>query len=318
MIRHIASSLLPYSEAITLVLPSIVLFLIYSKENRFSRKLQRNTYLYSTLGVLFTFCGIWVGLDHFDPNNISSSLPGILYGFKSSFSSSICGMFGGILSSVFIEYHIEDEIDDPISSILITLRDILKSNIKIKESIESSVGENTKEVMFGFKNMSESSSEVLMEGLKEVIHKFDAKISGHLAESLTNLKESGEKMLEVITEEHSFHRQVKEDRESQMIAIKEMSENSIKAAEAFSGLISSYLRMEKNAEVASESFEQIGKLAHQARTSSRDMDSFMKTFSDQFSKVYSEEISKATEQQANYLISIVHHILKQIEESSEV
>ncbi|WP_258104670.1 MotA/TolQ/ExbB proton channel family protein [Marinoscillum sp. MHG1-6] len=54
--------------------------------------------VFTTLGVLGTFLGIYYGLQDFDENNITESIPGLLQGMKTAFSTSIWGI---ALSLVF-------------------------------------------------------------------------------------------------------------------------------------------------------------------------------------------------------------------------
>lgn len=46
----------------------------------------------STMGVLGTFIGIYIGLQEFDPRNIQASIPVLLDGLKTAFSTSLWGM----------------------------------------------------------------------------------------------------------------------------------------------------------------------------------------------------------------------------------
>ena len=66
---------------------------------RFKDEIARNPYVdinsanfASTLGVFFTFFGIFAGLLFFDTNDIESSVPNLLEGMKTAFITSIIGM----------------------------------------------------------------------------------------------------------------------------------------------------------------------------------------------------------------------------------
>ena len=63
-----------------------------------------NSYLYNsipsiftTLGILGTFVGIFIGLQKFDVNNINDSIPTLLEGMKTAFSTSIIGIISSII-----------------------------------------------------------------------------------------------------------------------------------------------------------------------------------------------------------------------------
>lgn len=63
----------------------------------------------STLGVLFTFAGITIGLVHFDPNNLTKSIPELLSGLKTAFFTSLLGMIGSIILSSIINKLFDDK-----------------------------------------------------------------------------------------------------------------------------------------------------------------------------------------------------------------
>lgn len=48
--------------------------------------------VFTTLGVLGTFVGIYFGLQHFDVDKITESIPPLLEGMKTAFSTSIWGV----------------------------------------------------------------------------------------------------------------------------------------------------------------------------------------------------------------------------------
>ena len=66
----------------------------------------------STLGVLFTFAGITIGLVHFNPNNLNASIPLLLQGLKTAFFTSLLGMFGSIILSSIINKLFDDNVAD--------------------------------------------------------------------------------------------------------------------------------------------------------------------------------------------------------------
>jgi hypothetical protein len=84
-------------------------FLIY----KVYKEKEVNLYIYSsipnvftTIGVLGTFLGIYLGLQDFDTNNINKSIPTLLEGLKSAFTTSIIGITLSILFGRVSEYFI--------------------------------------------------------------------------------------------------------------------------------------------------------------------------------------------------------------------
>jgi uncharacterized phage infection (PIP) family protein YhgE len=63
-----------------------------TKENNNIHLFEFIPQLFPTLGILFTFVGIAVGLYHFDSNNIEKSIPELMNGLKTAFLVSISGV----------------------------------------------------------------------------------------------------------------------------------------------------------------------------------------------------------------------------------
>ena len=82
--------------------------------------------LISTLGVLFTFIGITVGLVGFDTSDLDTSIPLLLDGLKTAFVTSIMGMLGSMILSNIINSKF-DNTDKGVSDINIAVGLITKS-----------------------------------------------------------------------------------------------------------------------------------------------------------------------------------------------
>lgn len=63
-----------------------------TKDNNNEHLFEFIPHLFPTLGILFTFLGIAVGLWHFDSNNIEKSIPELMNGLKTAFLVSIFGV----------------------------------------------------------------------------------------------------------------------------------------------------------------------------------------------------------------------------------
>lgn len=95
-----------YMIAIYSLLASWTLFSIYYTFRVWTKGVNRVIpYVYdtipnvfTTIGVLGTFVGIYFGLRNFDVNNITESIPTLLEGLKTAFTTSI---FGISLSLIF-------------------------------------------------------------------------------------------------------------------------------------------------------------------------------------------------------------------------
>jgi len=98
--------------------------------------------VFTSLGVLGTFFGIFVGLLKFDVVQIEKSIPSLLDGLKTAFSTSLIGIFCSIVFGLLIDY-IESIADKRFGkestselSALIEINNSLNDGfLKLKESI---------------------------------------------------------------------------------------------------------------------------------------------------------------------------------------
>ncbi|MDW5289457.1 MotA/TolQ/ExbB proton channel family protein [Formosa sp. PL04] len=108
-----------------------------------------NPYLYNaipnvftTLGVLGTFIGIYVGLQDFNPTDITASIPTLLEGLKGAFVTSILGImlsiiFGRISEIVlgYSESKKEPEPTDEVSALNLLIQEVSRFNISNSEKL---------------------------------------------------------------------------------------------------------------------------------------------------------------------------------------
>ena len=190
----------------------------YSKESSLG-------YLSSTIGVLGTFIGIFIGLAGFDVNDMSTSVPKLLDGMKIAFATSIVGMAGAIYmkhSSLKNTKEEEEDIDDIVELFNAMIKEsrvvnqTLLENQKNTEEIFNKINENwsnnqkeLKEEIINLNNntiakqeelikefkkfgeeMAKSNSEALIEALNNVIKDFNNKISEQFGENFKELNEA--------------------------------------------------------------------------------------------------------------------------------
>lgn len=125
--------------AITLIF--ILVWAVYSTKNIKTLKRERNfsnvneyTYdsiptVFTSLGVLGTFLGIFIGLLDFDVKDISGSIPNLLEGLKTAFSTSILGIFLSIIYGNWSKRVLNNIEDEPVSTSneSILLKEILEA-----------------------------------------------------------------------------------------------------------------------------------------------------------------------------------------------
>jgi len=143
--------------------------------------------LLTTLGIVGTFTGIFIGLLDFDIDQINESVPRLIDGLKIAFSTSVIGLTAAL---VFRVIRIAQSIIRRASGVEQTTAEELIDAIK---SVES----NTRE---GFENLSTSFAEAFAknfaEELQRAIETLNEQIKNELAKSFIELRISIEKIVE--------------------------------------------------------------------------------------------------------------------------
>lgn len=294
------------------------LILLINQKKRDNRSLKSTASLSAGIGVIFTFMGIYDGLQGFNPSDIQESLPMILEGFKTSFSTSIIGMTITMFANWWIdsEYPLIDRTGEIISALNRKHREDLKRQNPLLSALDRQRREHGvyhMETINHLKAMANQEQDQWQSMLVEIIEKFDEKIESRLQGIIDNLTTSTIKIAEIVSENNEFHKSIMADRQIQLVASNQMAENSVKAADGFRSLVQSYREMENNATTTTVALENIVSLGGGARQASKSMNDFMKTFTTHFTDAYNSTITNATERQAEYLVNVVATILDRIE-----
>ena len=294
------------------------LILLINQKKRDNRSLKSTASLSAGIGVIFTFMGIYDGLQGFNPSDIQESLPIILEGFKTSFSTSIIGMTITMFANWWIdsEYPLIDRTGEIISALNRKHREDLKQQNPLLSALARQRKEHGvyhMETINHLRAMTNQEQDQWQSMLVEIIEKFDEKIESRLQGIIDNLTTSTIKIAEIVSENNEFHKSIIADRQIQLVASNQMAENSVKAADGFRSLVQSYREMENNATTTTVALENIVSLGGGARQASKSMNDFMKTFTTHFTDAYNSTITNATERQAEYLVNVVATILDRIE-----
>lgn len=106
----------------------------------------------TTLGVWFTFLGIFIGLKDFDVNNIAGSVPKLLEGLKTAFLTSLAGMLAGLLLKIWPKLYGIHETSEkkPIKFDTSTksITDFINEVYTLLSKIERSVAGNDENTLF--------------------------------------------------------------------------------------------------------------------------------------------------------------------------
>jgi len=191
--------------------------------------------LLTTLGILGTFTGIFIGLIDFDVATITKSVPTLLEGLKIAFGTSILGLFAAlifrvlrpILSPSDVEAeNAESEVIDAFREMSASLKRTEQTNKEGFDALikaltgneDNSVAVQLERLRGGFANlesttkqgfdeqikefkdfaekMSEAFSKAIIDELKAVIREFNEKISEQFGENFKKLNEAVGNLLE--------------------------------------------------------------------------------------------------------------------------
>ncbi len=199
-----------------------VLALIYqsiSGSDKLTGYTRTASTLFTTIGVLGTFFGIFIGLLEFDVANIDASIQQLLTGLKIAFSTSIVGMGAATAFTVlrtFTPKTLEKAEVTPerIHSALSEIRDDARVNSKnqaealeqvrkaissegdtslltqvqkLRTSVQDSHAEMVKEFRSFAEQMAENNSKAIIEALENVIRDFNKQLTEQFGENFKQL-----------------------------------------------------------------------------------------------------------------------------------
>ena len=201
----------------------------------------------TSLGILGTFTGIFLGLLDFDMSMINKSVPTLLEGLKVAFGTSIIGLAGALsfrlLRAMLLEKAHEEDQGQEVIQTLKRMVHAIEENQKItKFGFEAQITE--------FRNfsehMSKAFSEAIIKELKAVIREFNEKISEQFGENFKQLNIAVGRLLEW-QDKYRIHLEILQKSFDQALNGIQESERSIFAIEKSSSVIPKH--MEKFNEV---------------------------------------------------------------------
>ncbi len=216
--------------------------------------------LCTTIGVLGTFTGVFVGLLQFDVAMIDRSVPRLLEGLKIAFSTSIVGMGAAVLLRV-LEASLPSrpdaggeatpaaihqtlrEIDNTISrsadsqaDALTGLRNAISSDgdgslMTQTQKLRLSVEDGNRQLIAEFRQfaetMAENNSRSLVEALERVIREFNTQLNEQFGENFKQLNEAVGALLEW-QERYRTHVETMEERIAMAVAALQVSEDALR------------------------------------------------------------------------------------------
>ena len=138
----------------------------------------------TTIGILGTFYGIYIGLSEFNPKEVGNSVSALLEGLKIAFGTSILGIMTGILSKVSTTFLTYEETEGGAGA------------DEIITAIKNGFREQTEALNTFADKMEKNSTEALIKSLQKVMDDFNAKINDQLGENFKKLNESVGKLVD--------------------------------------------------------------------------------------------------------------------------
>ena len=151
----------------------------------------------TTLGIIGTFFGIFIGLSDFDVADIDASVPALLAGLKTAFATSLVGM-GASIAFRIVELGGRSVLgprpaiveDDPLA--------ILS---QIEQTLDGRLRDQTATIVNGFdkqtrafetfaEQMKQGATEAIIESLRNVIQDFNAQLNEQFGENFKQLNEA--------------------------------------------------------------------------------------------------------------------------------
>ena len=231
--------------------------------------------LCTTLGVLGTFTGIFLGLLEFDVAEIDRSVPQLLEGLKIAFSTSIVGMSAAVLLRIVASFASRPEtagettpeaihrtlreIDNTISEsadrqagALADLRaavsaDSDSSVVTQTQKLRISVEDGNRQLIAEFKRfaetIAENNSRALIEALEQVVRDFNTQLNEQFGENFKQLNQAVGALLEW-QERYKSHVETTEERieaavaalQTSEIALRDIAEHATRIPEALEKL----------------------------------------------------------------------------------
>lgn len=260
----------------------------------------------TSLGILGTFTGIFVGLLDFDIRAINKSVPELLEGLKVAFGSSILGLTGAVLFRILkpILARVSVSEDASAQDILQSLQVMTtaveaadKSNNQGLEKLQAALTDSSdssvsgqlqrmrasladleKAVIRGFdgqieefrefsQHISKAFSEALIEELKSVIREFNEKVSEQFGENFKKLNEAVGRLVEWQENYKQQLKDLKEVFDSSLVGI-QFTQNSMHSIESSASKISDH--MEKFSDINNSLQKQLTEL-HEGLSSLSEM-----------------------------------------------
>lgn len=175
-----------------------------------------------SLGVLGTFCGVFIGLGGFNPKGIADSIPVLLAGLKIAFFTSMIGMILSVALSIYETIFVEKEDADDVglhtlsykldkldaleviannTATLVQVNGALRTEIREglranQQLIEAEFSKANTALEKALKTMSHGATEEVIKALNSVIADFNRQLTAQFGDNFKELNQAVVKLLE--------------------------------------------------------------------------------------------------------------------------
>ena len=119
-----------------------------TKENNNQHLFDFIPHLFPTLGIMFTFLGIAIGLWNFDSNNIEKSIPELMNGLKTAFLVSIFGVALLVIFSFWTNIKKKSLEEGVLSEETLSINKLIETITELRNDLIS-VDENGNQIKVG-------------------------------------------------------------------------------------------------------------------------------------------------------------------------
>jgi biopolymer transport protein ExbB/TolQ len=255
--------------------------------------------IFTTLGVLGTFVGIFFGLIKFDVNNITESIPVLLEGMKTAFSTSIIGILLALIFSI-VSKLVQRSIERKESSVAFDEISALNNIAEILQGMKTEASENANKL-----------NTALIGETDESLSTQIVKVRNQLSDSLTNQTQQI-RALDAVQkalggdEETSLLTQIRKLRDEQGEYARETRKDVESILQA----------MTQNNELISDKFDEFSELL--AKSNTEALVEVMKQATEEFNAQMKELIDRLVKENFEELNKSVQNMITWQEENKEM
>ncbi len=227
----------------------------------------------TSIGIFFTFFGIWISLQSFDVTNIEASIPRLLDGLKLAFLSSVAGLGLSVLFRGIEAGKQKDDIAGEVTAgdLYNQLEELNTNTLAVKEALvgdsEASLSTQFGKLRNDFRDfadrMKEDGTQALVKALEEVIKDFNQKISEQFGENFKQLNEAVGALLKWQEEYKNQVEKLTEAFQKTQIGIESIEQSTAKIPEHMQKVETAFDKTEERVE---QLYKAVGNLSEMRET----------------------------------------------------